>query len=210
MEDQYFYSFEDPPMYGRPSNPLYRHDIVVQLGEAIKRGVDVIVVAPSRKGDWRKHYELQQRGRAFNYMRECAQEPGAGRVITCFLRKGDKDPIIHSKLMLVDDEFALVGSANIGLRSMTHDSEVSFGAVDAEDKLVRQLRIDIWAKHMECADPALLEDIDEAIDAFEQNAVAERGRLRMSPPQLVRFGFPYRFIMNTFIDPYGGPREIPR
>ena len=141
-------------------------------------------------------------------MRECAQEPGAGRVIGCFLRKGDKDPIIHSKLMLVDDEFALVGSANIGLRSMTHDSEGSFGVVDAEDKLVRQLRIDIWAKHMECIEPDMLINTDEAIDAFEQNAIKEDGRLRVLSPKLVSFGFPYRIIMNRFIDPYGGPKKV--
>lgn len=60
------------------------------------------------------------------------------------------------------------------------------------------------------ADPDLLENIDEAVDAFEQNAVAERGRLRILPPKLVRFSFPYRFLMNRIIDPYGGPREVPR
>jgi len=210
MEDQYFYSFEDPPMYGRPSNPLYRHDIVVQLGEAIKRGVDVIVVVPSRKGDWRKHYELQQRGRAIGYLRECSEEADAGRMIACFLRKGDKDPIVHSKLMLVDDEFAIVGSANIGLRSMTHDSEVSFGIVDADGQLVRELRTGIWAKHMEIDDPATLDDVDSAIDAFGRNATNEDGRLRVLPPELVSHSFPYRFFMNKIIDPYGGPHEVPR
>ncbi len=153
MEDQYFYSFQDPPISGRPQDPLYPHDIVVQLGEAIKRGVDVLVTVPSRKGDWRKHYELQQRGKAFQYLADCSSQPGAGSVIGCFLRKGEMDPIIHAKIMLVDDEYAIVGSANIGMRSMTYDSEVSFGVVDAEGQLVRELRTDIWAKHMEHDDP---------------------------------------------------------
>ena len=126
LEDQYFYSFEDPPLTGRPKDRLYAKDIVVQLGEAIGRGVNVLVTVPSRKGDWRKHYELQQRGKAMRYLTECSNEPGAGRFYGCFLQKGDMDPIVHSKLMLVDDEYAIVGSANIGLRSMSYDSEVSF------------------------------------------------------------------------------------
>jgi phosphatidylserine/phosphatidylglycerophosphate/cardiolipin synthase-like enzyme len=210
LEDQYFYSFQDPPLSGRPSDPLYAQDIVVQLGEAIKRGVDVLVTVPSRKGDWRKHYELQQRGKAFQYLADCSSKSGAGRAIGCFLRKGEMDPIIHSKLMLVDDEYAIVGSANIGQRSMSYDSEVSFGVVDAEGQLVRELRTDIWAKHMEHADPRELDDITDAIDAFESSARNESGRLRMLPPNLVRFPFPYRWIMNGIIDPYGGPNKIPQ
>ncbi len=110
--------------------------------------------------------------------------------------------------MLVDDEYAIVGSANIGLRSMSYDSEVSFGLVDAEGQLVRQLRTNIWAKHMERADPQELDDINDAIDAFADSASTESGRLRLLPPKLVRFPFPYRVIMNKIIDPYGGPRKI--
>ena len=209
LEDQYFYSFQDPPISGRPKDPLYPYDIVVQLGEAIKRGVDVLVTVPSRKGDWRKHYELQQRGKAMHYLAECSAEPGAGRIIGCFLRKGEMDPIVHSKIMLVDDEYAIVGSANIGQRSMTYDAEVSFGVVDGEGSLVRELRTDIWAKHMEHADPRDLDEIDVAIAAFERCAVDETGRLRLLPPKLVRFPFPYRWIMNGIIDPYAGPMKIP-
>jgi phosphatidylserine/phosphatidylglycerophosphate/cardiolipin synthase-like enzyme len=205
LEDQYFYTFEDPPAI-RGSGMKRTSDLVYQLGEAVKRGVDVLVAFPSRKGDWRKHYERQQRGWALNYLRDMSRSSlGAGRVLGAFLRKGSMDPIIHSKLMLVDDEYAIVGSANIGQRSMAHDSEVSLGMVDSAGQLVRDLRTNLWAKHMEMQDPDALLDVDGAIDAIFQSAKVEEGRLRIAPDRLAKGRFPYRLIMNRVIDPYAGP-----
>jgi phosphatidylserine/phosphatidylglycerophosphate/cardiolipin synthase-like enzyme len=107
--------------------------------------------------------------------------------------------------MLVDDEFAIVGSANIGMRSMAYDSEVSLGIVDAENEFVRNLRMELWAQHAEIEDPETIVDPKEAVSEFYQSAVDEVGRVRFFPKQAMSVHIPYRFIMNKIIDPYHGP-----
>lgn len=56
-----------------------------------------------------------------------------------------REVYIHSKLMLIDDTFMTVGSANLNLRSMAVDSEINLATVNPQ--LVRELRKRIWASH---------------------------------------------------------------
>lgn len=51
---------------------------------------------------------------------------------------------IHSKLMLVNDSFFTLGSANLNTRSMASDSELNMGCNDR--KLTRALRAKIWSQ----------------------------------------------------------------
>nr|WP_281376657.1 phospholipase D-like domain-containing protein [Burkholderia guangdongensis] len=44
---------------------------------------------------------------------------------------------IHSKLMIIDDVFMTIGSANMNQRSMSADSEINFGATGQD-----------WASHL--------------------------------------------------------------
>ena len=208
LEDQYFYTFQDPPVIETATGQQLETDLVYQLGEALKRGVDVVALVPSRKGDIRKHYELQQRRRAAHYLDQISNSyAGAGRFIICHLRKGAKDPIVHSKLMLVDDEYALVGSANIGQRSMAYDSEVCLGVVDAENNFVRDLRVALWQWHAEIEDSDKVMDVEAVIDSFHEYARRELGKLRLFPTELMPVRIPYGFIMNRIIDPYQGPQR---
>ena len=74
---------------------------------------------------------------------------------------------VHAKLVLVDDVFANIGSANMFSRSMWGaDSEMSAAVVAASD-LVRDLRIDVWGEHLrtELTDKvrASLADLDLAL-----------------------------------------------
>jgi phosphatidylserine/phosphatidylglycerophosphate/cardiolipin synthase-like enzyme len=61
---------------------------------------------------------------------------------------------VHSKLYIVDDEVAILGSANCCRRSFTHDSEVMAAIADQPaDAICRynfahRLRIALWAKHL--------------------------------------------------------------
>ncbi len=207
MEDQYFYTFQDPPLIKKSTGQGRDTDLVYQMGEAIKRGVDGVVLVPSRKGDIRKHYELQQRRRASSYLHQISKTySGAGRFVICYLRKGSKDPIVHSKLMLVDDEYAIVGSANIGQRSMAYDSEVSMGVVDADNNFVRNLRIALWQHHQELDTPESIVDPKAAVAQFDDFAAHQLGKLHYFPNRLMSFKFPYHFIMNKIIDPYQGPK----
>lgn len=80
---------------------------------------------------------------------------------------------VHSKIVIVDDEFAAIGSANLHSRSMYGiDSELQVAFVDANpspDSVVKQLRVDLWAEHLRLPLPlsatlqAQLDDLDTAL-----------------------------------------------
>jgi phosphatidylserine/phosphatidylglycerophosphate/cardiolipin synthase-like enzyme len=58
-----------------------------------------------------------------------------------------EDVTVHAKLMLIDDEFASIGSANFQSRSLYGiDSELQ-AAIVAEDDWVKNLRMDLWGEH---------------------------------------------------------------
>jgi phosphatidylserine/phosphatidylglycerophosphate/cardiolipin synthase-like enzyme len=55
---------------------------------------------------------------------------------------------VHSKIVLIDDVFACIGSANFFSRSMSGvDHELSVGVVDTGQD-VRDLRVRLWAEHL--------------------------------------------------------------
>jgi phospholipase D1/2 len=88
--------------------------------------------------------------------KEKAEEVFKTHMVVCGLRQIDTWPdgtvlteqlYIHSKVMIVDDRFAIIGSANINDRSMLgyRDSEI---AVVIEDPLFAlHLRQDLWREH---------------------------------------------------------------
>jgi phosphatidylserine/phosphatidylglycerophosphate/cardiolipin synthase-like enzyme len=77
---------------------------------------------------------------------------------------------VHAKIVLVDDRFAAVGSANFFSRSMVGvDTELTAALVTTGDA-VRDLRVRLWAEHLRTplSDELRphLEDLDLAIGAF--------------------------------------------
>jgi phosphatidylserine/phosphatidylglycerophosphate/cardiolipin synthase-like enzyme len=65
---------------------------------------------------------------------------------TCGIENGRwryREIYIHSKLMLVDDTFMTIGSANLNIRSMNVDSEINLATVNPA--LVKELRRNIWS-----------------------------------------------------------------
>lgn len=71
----------------------------------------------------------------------------------------------HSKVWIIDDVVAKIGSANCNRRSYTHDSEMDIvmvdGALDSgARRFARNFRLELWAEHLGLPDSgkALLED----------------------------------------------------
>ena len=52
---------------------------------------------------------------------------------------------IHSKLLIIDDAFFTLGSANLNQRSMAADSEINVATDDPVQ--ARKLRMDVWGQH---------------------------------------------------------------
>lgn len=207
LEDQYFYTFQDPPLVDHDVAGRLT-DVTFRLGEALRRGVDVVILVPSRKGQLFKHYEIQQRRRAAEYLRHIADsQPGAGRFVFTHLRTGRKDPAVHSKLLLADDEYAIIGSANIGQRSMTCDSEIAFGVVDEAEDFIRHIRTGLWSIHMWSDERESLAEPRDAVTRYYDHARCRTGRLRLRSTSRLPVELPYRFVMNQIIDPYRGPER---
>lgn len=72
---------------------------------------------------------------------------------------------VHSKMMLIDDAFASIGSANANRRGFYSDGECNIFAlresVTEGENWIRDLRLELWAEHLgltrEYADTALLD-----------------------------------------------------
>ena len=116
---------------------------------------------------------------------------------------------VHSKVVVIDDTWAMVGSDNLNRRSWTHDSELSCAVLDTtRDErepvdpaghgdgaraFARDLRLRLWCEHLERAaddvsdliDPpkafAAIRDSAAALDAWHAN-----GRRGPRPPGRLR------------------------
>jgi len=225
IEDQYFLAWGYPPRFARSSGPGRDVDIVFQLGEAMKRGVNLAVVVPRVSEDPGIGPMQQfQRNLAVNYLRglRTGAAPATGDIVVAYLTNGTSDIYVHSKLMLVDDEFTLLGSANIGARSMTHDGEIHVGVVDSDEAFTRELRKTLWAEHSGLPPATFVNPgagPSEGYTAFR--AAIGTGRLRpyvanpahvwplpgrAAPPPDPPPGHPRVFPKG--VDPYAGPGHL--
>lgn len=76
---------------------------------------------------------------------------------------------VHSKVVLIDDEFAAVGSANFWDRSMEGDDTELTAAIVDSGTWVRDFRVNLMAAHFGVTDAtvkSLLNDVDQAFALF--------------------------------------------
>lgn len=213
IEDQYLLPFDWPPCYSR-SGLARDTDLIYQLGEAMKRGVTVVIVTPSNTEDPAHIYQKYQRDLGINYLMGVTAAGARGDVVVAALKNGRTDVYVHSKLMIVDDELTLIGSTNVGQRSMTHDAELHAGIVDRAGAFARALRTAIWQEHSG-RDAASLEDPAAAIGLFRDDVAASSGHLKPYPvdPRAVYPPAPgsspppigHARLIRLLIDPYAGP-----
>jgi phosphatidylserine/phosphatidylglycerophosphate/cardiolipin synthase-like enzyme len=160
IEDQYFQEY--PGGDGRYM--LYPH-----LRAAAARGVKVILLGSGTR-------DPAERTRLINRtlnadLRTRLVEPLPPHVRRAVGLWRVEHLTVHSKVVLVDDVFASVGSANLFSRSMAGvDTELNV-AVVTTGAAVRDLRVRLWAEHLRTplVDPALrasFEDLDLALGAF--------------------------------------------
>ena len=159
------------------------------LGEAVKRGVKVIAVLGGYDDDAQASVEPKVTGALAAFIASLG--PAAAGIRVFHLR----DTIVHTKLMVVDDQFFAIGSANFSDRSMSEavdasklaeilsnfdrkvgatDSELHVGVVD--DRPPRKnaalaLRVRLWAEHLrvdlrDAATRADLTDLSRGLSVF--------------------------------------------
>ncbi len=91
-----------------------------------------------------------------------AANGGPGQVRFCSLRKAgtlngalvSSQVYVHSKIMLVDDEAAVVGSANLNLRSLQGDRDSELCLLVRSPDFARDMRAALFAQHLGLHPPA--------------------------------------------------------
>lgn len=216
IEDQYFWPFDWPPCHTREG--LARDtDLIYQLGEAMKRGVNVVVVTSlPPQSFWRSHQKFQ-REVGMNYLKGIRAAGSNGDVVLASLERDSGGIYVHSKIMIVDDEFVILGSANVAQRSMTYDSELDVGIVDEENRLAHDYRVRLWSEHTGLP-PSSLDDPDTSFSALAE--CAREGSTRLvdyrasalavypATPTSIPPPPGHAAIIRRGIDPYGGPAAL--
>jgi len=209
IEDQYFLAAGAPPLCLStpdttpiPPNPKRDVDLIYQLGAALKRGVKVVIVTPSNAEDIVHAVIKYQRDLGLEYLYE--RDAGAGNLVVASLEQGRGPVYVHSKLLVVDDEFVIIGSGNVGQRSVSCDGELSIGVVDEAEQFARTVRTTMWAEHLRLQ-PGDVTDVDATMDLFRRN----QGRIRPYP-----YATPskrptqYVNLLTQVVDPYYGPPDL--
>jgi phosphatidylserine/phosphatidylglycerophosphate/cardiolipin synthase-like enzyme len=103
----------------------------------------------------------------------------------------------HWKVLIVDDEFAIIGSAGAERSGMTNDIDMSVGIYDA--KTVTGIRKQLWSEHLNLnIDDHCLDDPLDAIKMVWPREAASCGRVRKYWPQDVQFWDYDRYIFDVF------------
>jgi phosphatidylserine/phosphatidylglycerophosphate/cardiolipin synthase-like enzyme len=85
---------------------------------------------------------------------------------------------VHAKMFVMDDKFAIIGSANCGTRSYTYDSEITAGIFDESKDapctlhFAHSLRIRLWADHLNLQPADVFDPIGSAIFWFRPSRLA--------------------------------------
>ena len=151
--------------------------------------------------------------------RVIADQPGYDRARYLFLKDminhprvqvfSIKDYYLHTKVSIVDDVFATIGSANMNRRGLTHDAELNAFILDGrvEDgarKFARDLRTRLWAEHLGMpltpASFTQLNDLDRALDMLRNKRPSTS---HLIPYTLRNPGSDYTFQWQTIADPIG-------
>ncbi len=143
-------------------------EIIKALHGALERGVEVVVLMPMTPDIVVNQAWLESRRALGGYKNfTLAGMAGLGS-------DGRRKPVwVHSKLMIIDDTWATIGSANLHRWSMFGNSELNAAIFSPE--LIRGFRIALLSEHLGL-DTSELDDVS-ALKQFKQIATSNQQRL---------------------------------
>jgi cardiolipin synthase A/B len=151
------------------------------LHEALKRGVEVVLLLPAAPGISPTAYETPER-RAFFEARAALGKydnftlAGIAGVGSDGLRR---TVYVHSKLMLIDDAWATIGSCNLHRFSLFGNGELNAAISDPD--MVRTFRIALLQEHL-AQDTSAIDD-RAALRLFHRIARENRQRHENGDPR---------------------------
>lgn len=167
LENQYFTSI------------AVRDALLRRFGDTSRPRLSVVLVLPRGADSPKEKLALgAMQERVLSSLEEEATRQGhAMRVLYSAVEDDGGDEVatfIHSKLMIVDDRFLTVGSANLTNRSLGQDSELNL-SWEAD---VASVRASLLAEHAGISDPAVFVDLDTWIERLDALVAAPCSRLR--------------------------------
>jgi cardiolipin synthase len=172
-------------------------EIVESLHDALRRGVEVVLLMPATPDVSPSAYDAPER-RAFFEARAALGRYGnftlAG--IAGLGTDGSRKPVyVHSKLMLIDDSWATVGSCNLHRFSLFGNGELN--AAIASPDTVRAFRVALFEEHI-ATNTSPLDDV-AALRRFHQTAHENRQKLAAGDP--VWQGLAFSLDASTYDEP---------
>ncbi|MDX6212462.1 MAG: hypothetical protein QOF82_1549 [Frankiales bacterium] len=178
---------------------LWSAEIAGVFAEALRRAPELRLVAVVPRHCDRDGFSgVQSAGLTHREALHEIHQAGGDRVTIVDIENHAGTPVyVHAKVCVVDDTWAAVGSANLNMRSWTHDSELTASVLDSSGDgtgYARGLRLQLMAEHLDRApdDVADLVDPASAADTVRASALAldrwwESGRAGERPPGRVRW-----------------------
>ncbi len=102
-----------------------------------------------------------------------------------------RDIYVHSKTVIVDDEWFMIGSANLNNRGFITDSEIN--ALVHNKEIARDLRLNLWSEHLNLKKEELANrEIASVIDReWQEKAEANQEIIKVKEKPLPCAIFPY-------------------
>ncbi|SAK89706.1 phospholipase D/transphosphatidylase [Caballeronia fortuita] len=164
------------------------------LAESLARedGPDLAIVVPRNQSGWLQEVTMGVLRARLHTLLKNADTHGRYRLLFPSVPKlGDEIVNVHSKLMIVDDELLIVGSANLNNRSMVLDSECNVSIDAGADARIRRaiatMRDTLLAEHLGCkVDDVVRETqarngMNAAIQALLRNRDEHRTMVPLDP-----------------------------
>jgi phosphatidylserine/phosphatidylglycerophosphate/cardiolipin synthase-like enzyme len=188
---------------------LWSVDVARTFAAALRRSprLHLIAVVP-RYPDVQKRVYLDTAGLGHSEALAMVHEAGGDRVQIHDVENHEGVPVyVHSKICVIDDVWAAIGSNNLNTRSWTYDSELTAAIVDEQRdtrppadpaglgdgarRFARQLRLELMREHLDLDGDADLLDPDRAAETIRDRAAAldawhAGGRGGRRPPGRVR------------------------
>jgi phosphatidylserine/phosphatidylglycerophosphate/cardiolipin synthase-like enzyme/uncharacterized membrane protein YdjX (TVP38/TMEM64 family) len=168
------------------------------IGGALKEmlekpdGPDITIVAPRMQSGWLQEMTMGVLRARLHRMLKDADAHDRYRLMSPSVPGLDTGCVnVHSKLMIVDDDLLLVGSANLNNRSMVLDTECNI-AIDAKgdpriQAVLARMRDSLLAEHLGCETDEFAGELDarhsmnDAIAALMRDAAENRTLERLNP-----------------------------
>ncbi|HEY1632251.1 MAG TPA: phosphatidylserine/phosphatidylglycerophosphate/cardiolipin synthase family protein [Rhizomicrobium sp.] len=143
-------------------------EILECLHRALARGVEIAFLCPANPEEQVKQSRRDPRSEAF-FKRLGALGTHPNFVLAGIASPRTGEPVyVHDKIMIVDDEFATIGSCNIATQSFFNDTELNAAIWDKD--FARAFRSALYAEHL-LTDTSRMEARD-ALKLFAQAARA--------------------------------------